>query len=88
MPLIAPSISLVSLGLLDIVGADALEDLAEQIELRIGVGGACGGLGPGDQMFALRARHQKGQADAGQRAQEKEEILPHMPRCLLALWIE
>src|SRR5262249_26855990 len=64
--------------LLDIVGADPLEDLAKQVELRIGVCGARGSLGPGDQMFALRSHDQEGQAYARQRAQEKKEILPHM----------
>ena len=39
MPLIAASTSLRLVGLFDVVGADFLEHVAEQIELAIGVGG-------------------------------------------------
>ena len=39
MPLIAASISLRLVGLLDVVVANLLEHVAEQIELAIGVGG-------------------------------------------------
>ena len=38
MPLIADSISGVLVRHLDVVGADALENVAEQVELAIGVG--------------------------------------------------
>ncbi len=57
-------------GLLDIVGADALENLAEQIELGIGVAGVRGGFRPGDDIFA-RPRDQQRQAHTRHRTQEK-----------------
>ena len=53
MPLIAASISMFVGDVLDIVGADALEHFAEQIELAIGVGefdlrfGGVSARGPG-----------------------------------------
>ena len=49
MPLIATSMSLRVVGLRDIVGAHALEHVAEQIELAIGVGGGrCLGADAGE----------------------------------------
>ena len=69
MPLIADSIRLVVVGRLDVVGADALEDVAEQVELAIGVGGGRIGspagedvsLGQRDGGRARRTRHRRGE---------------------------
>src|SRR5204863_412375 len=58
-------------GLFDIVGPDALEYLAKQIELRVSIRSTCGGFGGCDQMPALRAGNEKRQARSGERATEK-----------------
>ena len=76
-------------GLLDVVGPDALEHLAKQIEVRIGVGTGHG-LGRRDQLRALRPGKEKGQADTCGRAEEKHGILAHGWRTfslsVAALW--
>ena len=67
MPLIACSMSFEVVRLLDVVGAHALEHVAEQIELAVGVGGR-----------RFRAQHQPRLGDqkraghAGCRAQEDQ----------------
>ena len=66
-------------GLLDIAGTNPLEHVAEQVELRIGIVAAGGGLGRGDQMRPLRPGHQEGQRDAGDGAEEKGDIPAHLP---------
>ena len=66
-------------GLLDIVGPDPLEYLAEQIELRIGVDTGRS-AGDGDRQRALRRGHEQGQAGACRRTEEKKEILAHGSR--------
>jgi hypothetical protein len=62
--------------LLDIVGPHALEHLAEQAELGIGVD-AGRRLGARNELFTLRPGHKQGQARTSQRPQEKQNILPH-----------
>ena len=80
MPLMAPSMRAESLGLLDIIGPDALEHFPEQIELRIGIH-ACGGARPGEQFLPLGSGRQKHQAGTGHRSEEKQNFLAH---CLAA----
>ena len=55
-------------GLLDVVGPDALEYFTKQIELRISIGRTSGSLGGLDQVPALRAGNEKCQARSGERA--------------------
>ena len=71
-------------GLLDIVGPDPLEHLAEQIELRIGVS-AHRGPGDADRQRALGRRDEQGQASARRRTEEKQDILAHCSKNLLAI---
>src|SRR4029077_20692521 len=71
-------------GLLDIVGPDPLEHVAEQVELRVGIGAGCG-LCHRDEMRALGAGDDKGQTRACDRAEEKSQILAHRSRILLAV---
>ena len=63
MPLIADLDQLVVVGNLDIVGAHALEHVAEEIELPVGVRGGGVGLGACEE---LRLRH-------GNRSQRAEQ---------------
>ncbi len=65
-------------GLLDIVAAHALEHVAEQIELAIGVRGC----GPGARAHQHRARlrDEQRQRCAGGRAEENNRSLAHHPR--------
>jgi len=72
-------------GLLDIAQANALEHVAEQIELRIGIIGAGGGLGGRYQMRPLRSGHQDGQTHARYRAEEKGQIPAHLAILLVIL---
>ena len=57
-------------GLLDIIGADALEDVAEEIELPIGVAGGGGLRRLARQEARLEAERRR--AHAEHRAQEKK----------------
>src|SRR5258705_12978428 len=72
------------IGLFDIVGPDSLEHVAEQGQLRIGVG-AGGGLGSRDPGLAPWSVHEKGEARTGYRAEEKDGILAHWFANLLAV---
>ncbi|MGY4570613.1 hypothetical protein ACVWY5_003683 [Bradyrhizobium sp. USDA 3256] len=69
------------LGLLDVVGLDLLEHLAEQVELRIGVAvvGMRGGVGDGEQMRALRRGHEQGETRARDRPEQKANMFAHYP---------
>ena len=64
-------------GLLDIIGADFLEDVAEQIELAIGVGGG-GARAAADKQTRLRAQSDRRRAN--RRAQNQIGNLAHHPR--------
>src|ERR1700723_2674105 len=66
--------------LFDGVGPDALEYLAEQVELRKGIVGAGGSLGGGHPEMIPRPGDEKGQAGTCYRAEEKEGILAHCSR--------
>ena len=67
----ADSISL-SLRLLDVVGADALEHVAEQVELTVGVGR--GGLGAGAEadFDQSRLRRHQRQGDTRNRTKKNQ----------------
>ena len=77
MPLMASSIELGVVGNLDVVGAHALEDVSEQVELVVGVAGRGVGL-------ASREDLGLGHADGGERADqdagdEKCDLANHPP---------
>jgi len=72
------------IGLFDVVGPDSLEHVAEQVQLRIGVG-AGGGLGSRDPGLAPWSVHEKGEARTGYRAEEKDGILAHCSRTFCQL---
>src|SRR6185369_3824947 len=64
--------------LLDVVGAHALEHVAEQVELAIGVGGRR--LGARAQHDRMRLHREKRHCRSGCRAEKNERGLAHHPR--------
>ena len=64
--------------LLDVVGAHALEHVAEQVELAIDV--RCGGVGAGADEHQARLRCQQRQGRAGRCTENNQGSLAHHPR--------
>ncbi len=78
MPLMADSIELVVIGLIDVIGADALEHVAEQVELSVGIGGSR--FGAGAEQQRVRLGYQQRYRGSGQRTEENQRGLAHHPR--------
>src|SRR6185312_15619327 len=64
--------------LLHVVGAHALEHVAEQIELSVGIGR--GGLGAGADQNHVRLHRQQRECRSRRRAEEYQSGLAHHPR--------
>ena len=79
MPLIAEGFDeLGVVGLLDIVGAYALEYIAEQVELPVGIG-SCRSGGRAGQQYVGLGRQQRHRGTR-HRTEENQRCLAHHPR--------
>ena len=86
MPLMAAFDELALVGLLDVVRPHPLENVAEQVELAIGVAGRGGARARSHQQPGRLDGHE-GQCGAGDRAQEDQRSLAHHPRTFWLLLV-
>src|SRR4029079_694314 len=71
--------------LLDVVGAHALEDVAKQVELLVGVDRSSPGAGAKTDRHLARLGRQQCQGRPGSRTEENQNCFSHHPRAFSTL---